>query len=96
MAWVGTCMYVRLQMDLDVKQRPGHVWCYRRCKPPWPGITEVFGGRSRVQVQAENVQQAEALVRVANKLERVEGDLRDTQGLLGALHGAHPLFFKPK
>lgn len=48
-------------------------------------------GRCRVQVQAENVQQAEALVRVANKLEQMEGDLRDTQGLLGALHGAHPL-----
>ena len=40
------------------------------------------------QVQAENVQQAEALVRVSDKLERLEGDVRDTQGLLGALHGA--------
>ena len=41
-----------------------------------------------LQVQAENVQQAEALVRMSDKLERLEGDVRDTQGLLGALHGA--------
>ncbi|CAL8470728.1 g10270 [Coccomyxa elongata] len=40
------------------------------------------------QVQAENLQQAEALVRITNKLESLDTDLRDTQQLLGALHGA--------
>lgn len=46
------------------------------------------------QVQAENVQQAEALVRLSNRLEQLDGDMRDTQGLLGALHGALvPSFF---
>ena len=52
---------------------------------------EILCGHYWTQVQAENVQQAEALVRVADKMERLEGDLRDTQGLLGALHGAHSL-----
>ncbi|EIE22733.1 hypothetical protein COCSUDRAFT_66368, partial [Coccomyxa subellipsoidea C-169] len=40
------------------------------------------------QVQAENVQQAEALVRISNKLETLDTDLKDTQQLIGALHGA--------
>ena len=39
------------------------------------------------QVQAENMQQAEALFRVTNKLESLDTDLRDTQQLIGALHG---------
>lgn len=33
------------------------------------------------------MQQAEALVRITNKLESLETDLRDTQELIGALHG---------
>ncbi|KAK9904066.1 hypothetical protein WJX75_003641 [Coccomyxa subellipsoidea] len=40
------------------------------------------------QVQAENIQQAEALVRISNKLEGLDTDLKDTQQLIGALHGA--------
>lgn len=39
------------------------------------------------QVQAENIQQAEALVRISNKLEGLDTDLKDTQQLIGALHG---------
>lgn len=33
------------------------------------------------------MQQAEALARISNKLESLDTDLRDTQQLLGALHG---------
>ncbi len=46
----------------------------------------------RPQVQAENVQQAEALVRISNKLETLDTDLKDTQQLIGALHGETLLF----
>ena len=41
-----------------------------------------------LQVQAENVQQAESLVRLTEKVESLNGDLEDTQQLIGALHGA--------
>ncbi|CAK0782797.1 hypothetical protein CVIRNUC_005992 [Coccomyxa viridis] len=40
------------------------------------------------QVQAENVQQAESLVRLTEKVESLNGDIEDTQQLIGALHGA--------
>lgn len=36
------------------------------------------------------MQQAEALVRIATKLESLDTDLRDTQQLIGALHGGTP------
>ena len=43
------------------------------------------------QVQAENVQQAESLVRLTEKVESLNGDIEDTQQLIGALHGASVL-----
>jgi hypothetical protein len=39
------------------------------------------------QVQAENMQQAEALVRISKKLETLDTDIQDTQQLISALHG---------
>ena len=41
-----------------------------------------------VQVQAENVQQAETLVKLVQKVEGLNSDVQDTQQLIGALHGA--------
>ena len=44
-----------------------------------------------LQIQAENVQQAESLVRLTEKVESLNGDIEDTQQLIGALHGASVL-----
>ena len=38
------------------------------------------------QVQAENIQQAETLVKLTEKLEGLNSDVQDTQQLIGALH----------
>ncbi|CAL5220228.1 g2204 [Coccomyxa viridis] len=40
------------------------------------------------QVQAENIQQAETLVKLVEKVEGLNTEVQDTQQLIGALHGA--------
>ena len=54
----------------------------------WVGALSVL---RLLQVQAENVQQAESLVRLTEKVESLNGDIQDTQQLIGALHGGPAL-----
>ena len=46
-----------------------------------------MGSRSWLQVQAENIQQAETLVKLVEKVEGLNTEVQDTQQLIGALHG---------